>query len=117
MKNLILFFSSLVIFGSTAFSQETSPHKIEAIHIPVPIQSGSPVIANEVPKEGTYQIVFKNGTTQHPIDNQILFQVNHLRAYENVIIIYVDQNTQINVLPYEVIYDPNFIPVPTYIFE
>lgn len=115
MKIFYVLFSPLIFSGNYAFVQEiTFPaNKPTALST----NSGTPEIVNEIPKEGTYQIIFKNGTPQFTLGDEILFQVNHLRAYENVVIIYVDVNTQINIIPYKLIYDPNFVPLPTYVFE
>jgi hypothetical protein len=101
------------------YSQEEGvviPQSIDTV-ASSPVQSSPLKIANELPQAGTYQIIFKNGTQPHEISEEILFQVNHKRAAQVIVFITIDANTQIKVLPYEMIYASDFVPVPLHIIE
>lgn len=109
-----LFFISVLFFSGEIFSQEIDTVASKPV---TPEQVGAIEFAKELPIEGTYQIVFKNGTPQYAISNEILFQVNEKRGFGAMVIINVDVNTEIRILPYQTIYSEDFVPVPTYIFE
>ncbi|MBW6484492.1 MAG: hypothetical protein K0B10_15735 [Vicingaceae bacterium] len=73
--------------------------------------------AKELPKEGTYQIIYKATESIPTIANEILFTVNEKRKAEEVEYIIIDKNTKIKILPYSIIYAKDFVPVATYITE
>ena len=104
-----LFFTIIFTFllSCTVFSQ----NNIE--HTPAPLMQ-----ADELPVEGTYQIVLTiTTTTDVIIPEKILFEVNKKRKAEEVAYIIVDKNTKIKILPYSIIYAKDFVPVATYITE
>ena len=74
-------------------------------------------LAKGLPIEGTYQIAFKNGSAKHEIHEDILLQINEKRDAENTVIIAIDENTEIRILPYTTINSDDFVVVPTYVFE
>lgn len=73
--------------------------------------------AKELPKEGTYQIIYKATESIPTIANEILFTVNEKRKAEEVEYIIVNEQTKIKILPYSIIYAKDFVPVATYITE
>ena len=100
------FFTILFTFllSCTGFSQDIITEEIE--HTPAPLMQ-----ADELPVEGTYQIVLTNTTTTDVIiPEKLLFEVNKKRKAEEVVYIIVDKNTKIKILPYSIIYAKDFVP-------
>lgn len=73
--------------------------------------------AKELPKEGTYQIIYKTTESTPTIEDEILYTVNEKRKAEEVEYIIVNEKTKIKILPYSIIYAKDFVPVATYITE
>ena len=114
MKLLITTILFMTITTSFLYSQ----NEVSKIAKEEQVQTASGIsFAKELPKEGTYQIIY-NATESIPtIDNEILFTVNKKRKAEEVAYIIVDKNTKIKILPYSIIYAKDFVPVATYITE
>lgn len=101
-KYLIIFFLGC---GYYAHSQETSPVIVKQESS---FTAGTLAQARELPKEGTYEIIFKNGAAKREIEESVLLQINEKREYYHTVFIDVDANTQIKVLPFSVINSPEF---------
>ncbi len=114
MKNLITTILLMTITTSFLYSQNEVSKIVEEEQI----QTASGIsFAKELPKEGTYQIVYNATESMPTIDNEILFTVNEKRKVEEVEYIIIDKNTKIKILPYSIIYAKDFVPVATYITE
>jgi hypothetical protein len=104
----------LIVFSIYGYSQTDS----KEIYIEENITTSSEIaFAKELPKEGTYQIIYKATESAPTIANEILFTVNEKRKAEEVVYIIVDEQTKIKILPYSIIYAKDFVPVETYISE
>lgn len=114
MKNLITTILFITITTSFLYSQNVVSKIVEEEQV----QTASGIsFAKELPKEGTYQIIYKATESIPSIANEILFTVNEKRKAEEVEYIIVDENTKIKILPYSIIYAKDFTPVATYITE
>jgi len=103
-----------ILLCCVGYSQE-NPNVI--IHSEKPITMGSIAPAKELPKAGTYQIIFKNGVAKREIEQAYLFLIDEKREYDNFVFIDIDSNTQIKIAPFRVINSPTFEPLPTIIYE
>ena len=114
MKLLITTILFMTITTSFLYSQNEVSKIVEEEQV----QTASTIsFAKELPKEGTYQIIY-NATESIPtITNEILFTVNEKRKAEEVEYIIVNEYTKIKILPYSIIYAKDFVPVATYITE
>ena len=70
-----------------------------------------------MPQKGSYQILLKGENTSADIPDEIMYQVNSKRAYDEIVFIAVNENVRIKVLPYSMIRDINFTPLKTYVHE
>jgi|TARA_R110000787_G_scaffold118649_2_gene229527 hypothetical protein len=114
MKFLITTVSFITFTTSFLYSQNNVSKTVEKEQV----QTISEItFAKELPKEGTYQIIYKATERIPLIDNEILFTVNEKRKAEEVEYIIVDEQTKIKILPYSIIYAKDFTPVSTYITE
>ncbi|HEY9082180.1 MAG TPA: hypothetical protein VIN73_02515 [Vicingaceae bacterium] len=113
MRNLIttilITVTSSFLYGQTEVSKIVEEEQTQTV--------SSISFAKELPKEGTYQIIYKATESTPTITNEILFTVNEKRKAEEVEYIIVDENTKIKILPYSIIYAKDFTPVATYITE
>jgi len=114
MKNLITTILLMTITTSFLYSQNAVVEIVEEEQIQT---AGGISFAKELPKEGTYQIIYKATESIPSIDNEILLTVNEKRKAEEVEYIIVNEQTKIKILPYSIIYAKDFTPVATYITE
>lgn len=114
MKTLITTILLMTITTSFLYSQNEVVEIVEEEQT----QTASTIsFAKELPKEGTYQIIYKATESIPTIADEILFTVNEKRKAEEVEYIIVDEQTKIKILPYSIIYAKDFTPVATYITE
>ena len=113
MRNLIttilITVTSSFLYGQTEVSKIVEEEQTQTV--------SSISFAKELPKEGTYQIIYRATESTPTITKEILFTVNEKRKAEEVEYIIVDENTKIKILPYSIIYAKDFTPVATYITE
>ncbi len=109
MKKYLITFSFLV-FASLAFSQEV-------VEQPRPSTVGSLEQAEQLPTEGTYQIIVQGKDVIPAIPQEIMYQINHKRAYEEVTYLIVNDYVKIKILPFKVIRAKDFTPLKTYYHE
>lgn len=110
MKKYSLAFSFIVatFFG---FSQQI------IVEPELPQQNSVLTQVDQLPTEGTYQIVVGNKNIVVNIPTSTLYQVNSERHSENVVYIEINENVIIKILPFSVIRASNFIPVKMYSYE
>ncbi len=109
MKKQLLVAAFLIstIFG---FSQEVVQEQTS-------FNVGTLQQAEELPTEGTYQIILKNKDIVATISDETLFQVNYKREIENETYLIIDENIKIRILPYNVIRANGFMPLTKYSYE
>lgn len=95
------------IFG---FSQEVVKEQ-------TPYSVGTLKQADELPTEGTYQIILRNKDIVATIADETLFQVNYKREVENETYLIIDENIKIRILPFNVIRANDFMPLTKYSYE
>lgn len=120
----ILITTTFIFFSSFVFSQDFQVNAPKSnsnsdliITEEAPQTQGLLQMADELPKVGTYQIIFENNTPKRELEKETLFLVNKKRKAEEVEYLIVDKNTKIKILPYSIIYANDFVPVATYITE
>lgn len=114
MRIFLLAVVGFILTGNTAFAQSSE----NLIYLEEsPLTSSEITMANELPKEGTYQIIFRNSEAEIPISDEQLYLVNHKRDVLVVVYIIINPDVKIKILPYNEINDPGFEPVPTIVFQ
>lgn len=111
------FFGIIICFTTLSFSVYSQEVHEKIVNEESMTSSSEIAFAKELPKEGTYQIIYKATESAPTIANEILLTVNERRKAEEVVYIIVDEQIKIKILPYSIIYAKDFTPVATYITE
>jgi hypothetical protein len=109
MKNPVFTMIAFCFFIFTAKAQTAPPNTVfEA----APLQ-----LVEQLPQDGTYQIILKKGSEQVQVADAILKQVDKNRQYDKESFLKVDEKTRIKILPYTTIQAKDFKPVDKYAYE
>ena len=107
---IYFFLTTILFFSFEGFSQVVTQDENT-------INSSLIQLAEEMPEKGSYKILLKGEKTSREIPDEIMYQVNSKRLYDEVVFIEINKNVRIKILPFREIRDKNFTPIKTYVYE
>jgi hypothetical protein len=74
-------------------------------------------LVEQLPIDGTYQILIKTGTEKVQVSDDILKKIDSNRQYDKEFFLKLNENARIKILPFTVIQATDFKPLEKYAYE